>query len=111
MFIFILEVEFESKRIAKFPFSIVKEEYNFLYKSQSYYCFILEDLQLYLYHIHEINSFHIIVKENEEIVKISKDMNLFLYQGYKKFEIEVDYQYIDIDYKSFSVKDIYNKKI
>ena len=110
MFIFVLEVELESKRIAKFYFSIVKEEYNFFYKNQSYYCFILEDLQKYLYHIRQINPFHIIVKENEEIIKISKDISSILDQGYKKFEIEVDYQYIDIDYKSFSVKDIYNKK-
>jgi len=110
MFIFILELEFKSKRIAKFSFSIVKEEYNFIYNSQSYYCFILEDLQKYLDYIHEINSFHFIVKENGEIVKISNQINSFLFQGYKKFEIEIDYQYIDIDYKSFSIKDIYNKK-
>jgi len=110
MFIFVLEVELESKRIAKFYFSIVKEEYNFFYKKQSYYCFILEDLQKYLYHIRQINPFHIIVKENEEIVKISKDISYILYQGYKKFDIEIDYQYIDIDYKSLSIKDIYNKK-
>ena len=109
MFIFIFEIETKSKRIIKFSFSIVKEEYNFIYNNQSYYCFVLEDLQMYLEYIREINSFHFIVKENGKIVKFSNEINSFLFKGYKKFEIEIDYQYIDIDYKSFLNRDIYNK--
>ena len=109
MFLLYFDVELLNGKIIKDSFSIVKEEYNFVYKENSYYCFIFDDLENFMEYISELHPFHFIIKKEGQ-KKIIKNKHLFFAKSEKSFEIEIDYQYKDIDYSLFSIKDIYNKK-
>ena len=109
MFILYFEQELLNGKTIKDSISIVKTEYNFVYKENSYYCFIFDDLDYFIQYISKLHPFHFIIKKEGQKT-IIKDKHLFFDKSEKSFEIEIDYQYKDIDYSLFSIKDIFNKK-
>ena len=107
-----LEFIISTDQKEKFFFSLKKKPYEFKYNLKNFYCFIMQDMKNYLEELTKKNSFSIIIiKPNNKRNSYPYNKNIFQTINEYKFEIQIDYQYRGINFKTINYNDIYNKKI
>ena len=103
----ILEEEKEEKNDDQLNnFLLNKVNFEFIYKGIEYYCFFVDLMKTVLDLIYSINSFKLLVTKPE-----NNKRKIVYYQKGKlpdshKFEIKIDYQFKEIEYKKITYKDI-----